>query len=100
MQGPNQVVIEHPPEIKETCLRVVKQIEEAQVVEPFSMPIDPQEALRCWQDLDSRRKTGETLPEDQERAWKNWQNTQVWKAWNTLQGMMQPQEEPHLRMVK
>jgi putative transposase len=101
MQGPGQVVIEHPAEVKEVCLRVVKQIEEAQVVEEqFSMPEDPQEALRCWQDLDTRRKAGETLPEDQERAWKSWQNNSVWKAWNTLQKMMEPQPEPALRAVK
>ena len=101
MQGPNQVVVEHPAEVKEVCLRMVKQIEEAQVVEEqFCMPEDPQEALRCWQGLNDRRKAGEALPEDQERAWKSWQNHPVWKAWKTLQKMMEPQAEPALRAVK
>lgn len=101
MQGPGQVVVEHSPEIQETCLRVVKQmqIEEAQIVAEWEPPEDDQARLRCWQDLNDRKKAGMPLGERELAWWKNWQNSAVWKAWNTLQKMMQPQES-HLTAVK
>ncbi len=88
MQGPNQVVVEHSPEIKETCLRVVKQlqVEEAQIVDEWEPPTEPQAALRCWQDFDARKQNGEQLPEKQEHWWLSWQNNPICKAWLSLQG--------------
>ena len=87
-QGPSQVVVEHTPEIKETCLRVAQQlkIEEAQVVAEWEPPTEPQQALRCWQDLDCRKQAGEQLPDKQGRWWLTWQNNPICKAWLQLQG--------------
>lgn len=88
MQGPGQVVVEHAPEIKETCLRVAQQlqIEEAQVVNEWEPPTEDQARLRCWQDFDARLQAGEVLPPAQSGWYKTWQNSQVCKAWLQLQG--------------
>ena len=101
MQGPAQVVIEHPAEIQAACLRVATQleVEEAQVVE-WEPPDDDRARMNCWQELNDRKTAGMPLGEKELAWWKNWQNSGVWKAWNTLQKMMGTQTEPALRAVK
>jgi putative transposase len=102
MHGPAPIVIEHPPEIQQARLQMIEKLEEeaTNVVEIWEAPIGDVEALRCWQALDARISSGETLPEYQARWHKSWQNSQMWRAWRTIQDDLERQQEPKLKVIK
>ena len=86
MHGPVPVIVEHSPEIQRECLRVSQQIEEAALITDHAMPVDPQTALREWQRLDDLKQAGTALSDSEEKSWKSWQNSDMWKGWKAVQG--------------
>lgn len=87
MHGPAPVIVEHSEEIKAKCLRVVKQIEEAEVVQAsiFELPPSERERQYLWQKLDAQIRGGEAVQTEAASFHKGWQNSDYFKAWQSIQ---------------
>lgn len=87
MHGPAPVIVEHSPEIKQECLRIVKQIEEADVVQAsvFELPASERERQYLWQELDATIASGGTVQPEAASFHKGWQNSDYFKAWKMIQ---------------
>ncbi len=87
MHGPAPVIVEHSEEIKRECLRVVKQIEEAEIVQAsvFELPPSERERQYLWQELDARMQAGEVVQAEAVSFHKGWQNSDYFKAWKSIQ---------------
>ena len=84
-RGLNQVVIEHPPEIKKARLQLVREAEEAKLAEVFELPPDARGKWRLWKQLDARMKAGEELNERDAGFYKGWQTSNDWRAFNATE---------------
>lgn len=87
MYGPQPVTVEHSEEIKTECLRIVKQIEAAEIVQAsvFELPVSERDRQYLWQDLDTRIKSGEAVQTEAAQFHKGWQNSDYFKAWQSIQ---------------
>jgi len=95
MHGPQPVIMEHSEAIKKECLRVVKQIEEADIVQAaiFELPPSERERQYLWQDLDAAIKAGEAVQPEAANFHKGWINSDYWKAWRSIQDDMEVNRE-------
>ncbi|HXE96786.1 MAG TPA: transposase [Dongiaceae bacterium] len=87
MHGPAPVIVEHSPEIKTECLRIVKQIEEAEVVQAsvFELPASERDRQYLWQKLDAQLQAGDKVPTEAAQFHRGWQNSDYFKAWRSIQ---------------
>ena len=87
MHGPAPVIVEHSPEIQRECLRIVKQIQEAEIVQAsvFDLPQSERDRQYLWQELNTRLQAGEALQPEAASFHRGWQNSDYFKAWSTVQ---------------
>ena len=87
MHGPQPVIVEHSEAIKTECLRIVKQIQEAEVVQAsvFELPSSERERQYLWQELDAQISNGEAIQTEAASFHKGWQNSDYFKAWRSIQ---------------
>ena len=87
MHGPAPVIVEHSPEIKKECLRIVKQIEAEEVAQAtvFELPQSERDRQYLWQELNAKITAGETLSSEATSFHRGWQNSDYFKAWRSIQ---------------
>lgn len=75
-------IIEHPPEIKQARLELIREAEEAQLAETFELPPDSRGKWKLWKLLDVQLSAGEVLTVQQSGFYKGWQRSENWRAFN------------------
>lgn len=92
-QGPGQVVIEHPEEIKQARLEMIREIEEAETVQKFEPPDEDRDRWKLWKQFDAQLKAGQAIAPELAAFHQSWQRSTGWKAfWDTEQELLAARE--------
>lgn len=81
------VPTEHSENVQQEVLKIAQQIEEAEVVQASVFVLPPSERDRqyLWQELDAQIRNGETVQPEAAQFHKGWQNSDYFKAWQSIQ---------------